>query len=143
MKTLTVVAAALIARGTQGKLRCLVARRSERMSSPGLWEFPGGKVEAGETPQEALRRELQEELAIQVQLGGLLGSSSVVVGDRRIELALYQAALTGGEPTALEHSEWRWVDGDQLGALCWAAADIPLIPAVRELLRSDILETVD
>ncbi|MCA9626006.1 MAG: NUDIX domain-containing protein, partial [Myxococcales bacterium] len=81
-----VVGAAIVEAG-----RCLVARRSATMSSPHAWEFPGGKVEAGESPTEALVRELDEELGVTVKVDQLLGVGEAEAGRRRVRLEVYGA----------------------------------------------------
>ncbi len=124
-----VVGAALIERG-----RCLAARRGEAMDQGGLWEFPGGKVEAGERPEEALARELREELGVECEIGPWLGRGESRVGERRIQLDVYRARMRSGTPSPREHAELRWIGPDEIDALQWAAADIPILPALRAAL---------
>ncbi len=114
--------------------RVLVARRGARMSLPGKWEFPGGKVEPGEPPEQALVRELREELAIDVAVGAWLGRGESLSGGRRVELDVHAARGPGGTPQAREHSELRWVRDRELEVLDWAEADVPVLPAVRAAL---------
>ena len=110
----------------------LAARRSERQDAGGLWEFPGGKPEPGESDAQALRRELREELDIEVAVGTLLGQSLHVDERRTISLRAYACTLTGGEPRALEHAELRWLSPAALDQLSWCPADVPLLlPAAR------------
>ena len=118
-----VVAAAIIVDG-----RLLIAQRSEEMSSPLLWEVPGGKVEEGETDEEALKRELREELAIEVHVHDFVGMSCVSVGDREIEMYVYRCSICNGEPRAVEHRLIMMADALQLHSIEWAPADIPLVP---------------
>jgi 8-oxo-dGTP diphosphatase len=118
--------------------RVLVAQRSGGLYD-GLWEFPGGKVEPGESDLSALVRECREELGADVLPQSFLGE---VLLDGRVgggepgtsTLRLWSARLAGGEPTAHEHAQLRWVAAEELDALDWIAADRPLLPAVRELL---------
>jgi 8-oxo-dGTP diphosphatase len=111
--------------------RCLVARRGAAMASPGRWEFPGGKVEAAESDEEALVRELAEELGVRVRVGERVGSGCTVVSGRRIELVVYLAELVGGEPEAREHDALRWLEEGALPELDWAEADVPIVGPVR------------
>ena len=91
MKIIKVVAVALIE-----NQKLLVALRSPTMSSPNLWELPGGKVEAGESDQEALVRECQEELNITISVEGFLADSEVQVGSRIIQMKVYRAVIQSG-----------------------------------------------
>ncbi len=104
------VAAAVIRR--EG--RVLIARRPSKGLLGGLWEFPGGKVEAGESLQEALRREIVEELAAEIEVGKELGVYKHAYTHFRVTLHAFHAELNGAEPSALEASEIRWVDPQEL-----------------------------
>ncbi len=99
----------------------------------GCWEFPGGKVEDGENHAEALERELLEELSIRIIVREALTPVLWDYGSRWIRLHPYLCLIDTGTPAALEHAEVRWVGREELPALAWAAADIPI---VEELLRS-------
>lgn len=125
MEVLHVVGAAVIAEG-----RCLVAQRSSAMSAPGCWEFPGGKVEEGESPEEALARELREELGVEVEVGPFLGRGEAEGGRRRIVLDVYAATVLRGTPEAREHAALRWCGASELRELRWAEADVPVLASV-------------
>jgi 8-oxo-dGTP diphosphatase len=125
MKRIRVVAAAILRDG-----RVLAARRGPGMSLPGMWEFPGGKVEPGEDDRAALRRELREELGLDVEVHELLASAVHDYPHISIDLVLWSASTTG-DPVAHEHDAVRWLAADELGAVVWAPADVPLLPAVR------------
>ena len=119
--------------------RLLVARRTAPPQFAGMWEFPGGKVETGESPESALRRELREELGIGVILGAELeppGPHGWPLNERAA-MRVWFAEVADGEPQPLEdHDELRWVsilDGAEALSLPWIPADLPI---VRSLLSS-------
>ena len=107
----------------------LCALRSEHMSLPGKWEFPGGKLEVNELPEEALLREINEELNIEIKIIEALPiAEHAYVPEKIIQLIPYRCAIVGNEtPTPTEHSELRWVKRDELLQLDWAAADVPIV----------------
>lgn len=129
---LVVVAAALVDR--DGRL--LVQQRPEGLSMPGLWEFPGGKVEPGETPEQALIRELAEELAIDVEQACLAPAcfASDMLGDRHLLLLLYVCRKWRGTPVAQHASALRWVRPVALHGLAMPPADKPLIGLLEALV---------
>jgi mutator protein MutT len=117
------VTAALIV--NEGKL--LAARRSPGKHLAGYWEFPGGKIENGETPKDCLLRELFEELSIHAVIGRYIGDSIHNYGDKLIRLHGYEIKEFTGDIQLREHDELQWLDIDQLDSVKWAPADIPLI----------------
>ncbi len=117
------VVAALIERGDE----VLVARRHPKGERAGKWEFPGGKVEAGETETQALAREIREELGVSCGVGELFGRVSYRYPDLLVDLALYRVALFSGEPRPLGSAELRWVRKTNLAALDFCEADVPLV----------------
>jgi 8-oxo-dGTP diphosphatase len=131
-----VVGAALV----DDRRRVLVAQRG---SGPlaGLWEFPGGKVEPGESDLAALVRECTEELGVRIQPRDFLGEvplDGVVAGGApgTSSLRVWWGRIVAGELVAHEHTELRWLGAEDLEDLDWIAADRPLLPAVRTLLTS-------
>lgn len=110
--------------------RCLVALRGPKMSTPGKWEFPGGKVADGETPQAALAREIHEELGLEIRVDRSLGVGTT----DRVQLEVFLAEITGGTLDVREHAEVRWIDKHDIDGLDWAEADIPILGALRALL---------
>jgi len=116
--------------------RVLVARRPEGKAMEGLWEFPGGKVQGGETPEVALIRELREELGIDTETSCLapLTFASHAYDDFHLLMPLYVCRVWRGTPTAHEAQALRWVRPGQLFDLAMPAADAPLIAPLVELL---------
>jgi 8-oxo-dGTP diphosphatase len=127
---LVVVAAAL----TRADGRILVQQRPEDKHHGGLWEFPGGKVEPGETLEAALVRELDEELGILVSRAALepLAFASQPDGARPLLLLLYGVTSWAGEPRAVEAPAIRWVLPAELGALSMPPADQPFVALLRD-----------
>lgn len=129
---LPVVAAALV--DIDG--RVLLQQRPEGKSLAGLWEFPGGKIEPGETPEDALIRELEEELGIVVPHACFAPAvfASAPLGDRHLVLLLYITRKWVGVPRALEATALRWVRPAEMHALPMPPADRPLIGLLEALL---------
>lgn len=93
----------------------------------GYWEFPGGKVEPGESPEECLYRELKEELCIETKIGLFFGESCYDYGTKEIRLLCYVVEYLSGTFTLNDHDEIRWLQTHQLLDLRWAPADLPLV----------------
>ncbi|MEM6794470.1 MAG: NUDIX domain-containing protein [Acidobacteriota bacterium] len=129
---LWVVGAAVFRRGL-----CLAARRAAHVAHPGAWEFPGGKVEAGESPRGALRRELREELGLEVRVEEFLGRG-LIDAPRAVALDVYCCRWTAGELTLSDHDAVRWIAARQArGGMRWAPADVPVLPALEARLEEE------
>ncbi len=107
--------------------RVLVTQRSERMSTPLKWEFPGGKVEPEESPEQCLVRELVEELNIRVEPVHKLDPQPYQYPDFSIRLLPFVARLISGQIVLHEHLDYQWLTIEELPHLDWAAADVPVL----------------
>jgi 8-oxo-dGTP diphosphatase len=130
MQTVVVVGAAIVRAG-----RVLAARRVRPSSLAGGWEFPGGKVEEGESDAAALIRECREELGIGIEVGPRLGVAAIDPGR---ELRIYLASLYGPEPQAgADHDRLRWLGANELDGVLWLAVDRPLVQLLRPILAAE------
>jgi 8-oxo-dGTP diphosphatase len=123
------VVTALIQR--EGKI--LVGQRPQGQSLAGVWEFPGGKIELGETPEEALQRELQEELGIEAEIGSLALASSHCYGSTGIILLFYRVNYWKGELRPVHHTELKWLTPEELPNWALPEANRKILP---RLLRA-------
>jgi 8-oxo-dGTP diphosphatase len=123
-----VVGAAIVRDG-----RVLAARRTFPAEAAGRWEFPGGKVEDGERPEQALVREIEEELGCTITVSGWL-PDQVLIGERHV-LTVAVAHLYAGEPVPREHDAVRWLREEELEDVDWLDADRPFLAALRDLLH--------
>lgn len=112
----------------------LVGLRPEGGSMAGVWEFPGGKVEPGEEPDTALRRELDEELGIQADVGDLKFISSHRYGETNLLLMFYEVLYWKGEPKAVHHDDLKWVSLGDLPELELPEANQAVLPRIRRAL---------
>ncbi len=117
------VAAAIIVKDH----KVFLARRKPGAHLAGFWEFPGGKLEEGETPEQCLARELLEEFNIQVRVGHFVGESLYDYGAKLIRLLAYEVEHVSGDFELIDHDEMRWLDESELDDVNWAPADIPLV----------------
>jgi 8-oxo-dGTP diphosphatase len=126
----SVVGAAIVRAG-----RVLAACRTEPPELAGLWEFPGGKVESGESDAEALRRECREELGVEVVVGARVGPDVAIAGGAAV-IRVFHCTADVVDFTLSDHSEVRWLRADELDSLPWIPADLPIVAALRDLLRT-------
>lgn len=125
-----VVGAAVVRDG-----RVLAARRTEPPRLAGLWEFPGGKVEEGETDEQALVREIREELEVDIVVGERIGPD-LLIGETAV-LRVHLATLVSGEPVLVDHDAIRWLAADELDEVPWIPVDAPVVDVLRQLLAQD------
>ncbi len=131
-KTIPVVGAILI---KEKKILC--AQRSPLTLLPLQWEFPGGKIEPGETPEEALIREIAEEMACPIYVDAFFDQTTYEYDFGIVQLNTFLCRLQKKEPILLEHHDAKWLSVSELETLDWAPADIP---AVKKLQRVSFLQ---
>lgn len=127
MRTIEVVAAVIIENGR------LFATQRGYGQFKDFWEFPGGKIEPGETPEEALRREILEELDTTVEVDGLLAKVEYDYPDFHLILHCFRCHVSEGSLTLKEHEAAVWVESGRVGELNWLPADRQLIPLLEKL----------
>jgi len=110
--------------------RLLICRRPEGKAQAGYWELPGGKREAGESLADCLRREIAEELCIEVDVGNEIGCCHHQYTDYRVALTAFWVDSWRGDIVASEHDALRWISASELHAVQWAPADVELLPLV-------------
>jgi 8-oxo-dGTP diphosphatase len=124
-----IVAAIIIVDG-----RVLACERSAPPDVAGRWEFPGGKVEPGESDADALARECVEELGVRVEVGDRVGPDVPLAHGRAVLRVFAVTLLDGDQPRALEHRAMRWLGVDQLDSVPWLPADRPIVAELPALL---------
>lgn len=129
MKTIRVVAAIIVKDG-----RVFATQRGYGEFKDG-WEFPGGKVEVGESPEEALKREILEELDTEVDVGKLLGTIEWDYPTFHLSMDCFVCSIVRGDLHLREHEAARWLSREQLDEVGWLPADIQLIPKIAKLLQ--------
>jgi A/G-specific adenine glycosylase len=127
-----VTAAIIRKRNRRNGDRILIAQRPIGGMLGGLWEFPGGKVERGESLEECLRREMNEELGIEIEVGQPVTQVKHAYTHFRITLHAFACRLVSGRPRAIKVADWRWVRLDELDDFAFAVTDLKIIRALRE-----------
>ncbi len=124
------VVAALITAGD----RFLICRRPEGKKRGLLWEFPGGKIENGETPEQALIRECREELNVTVDPHGIFSSVVYSYPDITVRLTVYNTELVSGTPELLWHSDLKWISSDEIDEYDFCPADVDILEKIKNSL---------
>ena len=133
MKTVKAVAAVMKAVNDQGEPMIFATQRGYGQFKDG-WEFPGGKIEAGETPEEALKREIMEELDTKIAVGNLIHTVEYDYPDFHHSMQVYWGSIESGNLVLKEHEAARWLTKDELGDVAWLPADITLVETVRTMM---------
>ena len=135
MKTIRVVAAIIRATNEKGEPIIFATQRGYG-DFKGGWEFPGGKIEEGETPQEALVREIREELETEITVGELIDTIEYDYPTFHLSMDCFWAEIVSGDLVLTEHEAARWLTKDELNSVEWLPADITLIESIKnQLLR--------
>ena len=130
MKTIKVVAAVICDNMKEKNKIFATARGYGELK--GGWEFPGGKIEAGETPQEALKREIMEELDTEVKVGALIDTIEYDYPNFHLSMDCFWCEILSGDLVLKEHENAKWLTKEHLGEVEWLPADVTLIEKIRE-----------
>ena len=134
MKTIRVVAAVIKAENNEGQPMIFATQRGYGEYKDG-WEFPGGKIEEGETPQQALVREIQEELDTLIQVGDLIDTIEYDYPTFHLSMDSFWSRIVEGDLVLKEHEAARWLTKETIDEVDWLPADITLIDKVREAIK--------
>ena len=130
MKTVKVVAAVITAANENGEKMIFATQRGYGEFKDG-WEFPGGKVEPGETPQAALKREIMEELETEIEVGDLIETIEYDYPTFHLSMDCFWAEIVKGDLVLREHEAARWLTKEQLESVDWLPADLGLVEKIR------------
>lgn len=134
MKNIKVAAAIIKAVNENGEQVILATQRGYG-DLKGGWEFPGGKLEDGETPTEALKREIMEELDVEISVGDLVESIEYDYPTFHVSMDCFWAEIVNGEINLKEHDDARWLTKNDLDSVDWLPADVPAVERVKETLN--------
>ena len=133
MKTVSVVAAIIIRKDTNGIKSVFATQRGYGEFKDG-WEFPGGKIEQGETPQSALVREIREELATEIRVGEKIGTIEYDYPTFHLSMQCFACEIVSGKLELLEHENAAWLTKDSLYSVQWLPADVTILDSIKMLL---------
>ena len=133
MKTVRVVAAVIKAENENGQSIIFATQRGYG-DLKGGWEFPGGKIEEGETPQEALKREIMEELDTEISVGDLIDTIEYDYPTFHLSMDCFWCEIIKGDLVLKEHEAAKWLSKDELDSVEWLPADVTLISKVKNML---------
>lgn len=136
MKTVRVVAAAIKAENGKGQPIIFATQRGYG-DLKGGWEFPGGKIEEGETPQEALKREIMEELDTEISVGDLIDTIEYDYPTFHLSMDCFWCQIVKGDLVLKEHEAAKWLRMDELDSVEWLPADVTLIDQIRNNIFKD------
>ena len=134
MKTVRVVAAVIKAENEKGQPIIFATQRGYG-DLKGGWEFPGGKIEEGETPQEALKREIMEELDTEISVGDLIDTIEYDYPTFHLSMDCFWCQIVKGDLVLKEHEAAKWLSKDELDSVEWLPADVTLISGIKLMLR--------
>lgn len=135
MKTISVVAAIIFRTNQLAHTREVFATQRGYGDYKDWWEFPGGKIEAGESPEQALEREIREELATEITVGDFLGTIEYDYPAFHLSMRCYACEVVRGKLELLEHENAAWLAKDTLRSVQWLPADVMILDKVEELLK--------
>ena len=139
MKTVKVVAAMIFAKRTDPETetseKTVFATERGYGENKGKWEFPGGKVEEGETPREALKREIMEELDTLIEVGDLIGTIEYDYPEFHLSMDCFECEIVEGELKLMEHEAAKWLTKKTLYSVEWLPADLTILDKVSERLK--------
>lgn len=133
MKTIRVVAAITKAVNEKGETIIFATQRGYG-DFKGGWEFPGGKIEEGETPQEALKREIMEELETEIMVGELIDTIEYDYPTFHLSMDCFWAEIVSGDLVLIEHAAAKWLTKEELDSVEWLPADITLIEKIKAVI---------
>ena len=133
MKTISVVAAVIIRTASDGTKEVFATQRGYGEYKD-WWEFPGGKIEAGESPESALAREIREELATEISVGDYMDTIEYDYPAFHLSMRCYECTVISGKLELLEHENAAWLTRESLRSVKWLPADITILDKVEELI---------